>query len=57
MFSNPQSRTGVLPVTKGIMHITIFLSVIEPNMDSYVFVRANEDVDGVLVEEETTEQV
>ena len=34
-----------------------FIPVIEPNLDSYVFLRANEDVEGILVEEETTEQV
>ena len=30
-----------------------FFAAVRPNMDSYVFLRVNEDTDGVLVEEET----
>ena len=33
--------------------VSCLILVIRPNLDSYVFVRVNEDTDGVLVEEET----
>ena len=31
----------------------LYFAAVRPNMDSYVFLRVNEDTDGVLVEEET----
>lgn len=38
---------------KTLSNLLPFSSAIRPNLDSYVFLRVNEDTDGVLVEEET----
>ncbi|XP_067657589.1 DNA replication complex GINS protein SLD5-like [Haliotis asinina] len=37
----------------NLQTLTPAQSIIQPNLDSYVFLRVNEDTDGVLVEEET----